>query len=339
MPAERGAKRACRRLGVVGVADRAHDDDPLAPRRRRPRRRWPASIPPIANQGGVAGAVGARRRRSSSPAAGRPAFVGVSQTGPTLIWSGRGRSPAAASAASNCAGRVGREADERAGPGERAGLGDRRVVLADVDAVGAAGLDQVGPVVEEEERAVLGGGAAEGSARASSSSAQRGAFSRSWIMSTPPASAASSSSSGAGRWGGLADEVQAGGAKRLPPASPGRRRSPGGGPPRRRPPSKAPQPAAAGGHVDAAGAPSPKTSVLITSEVGPRRSHLQGLPAPPFPRSSQNSAVTARPGAAASDPAKRAAQGPRLRCVEVVGWYQRSDAVDSPSDSRLRHSR
>ena len=59
-------------------------------------------------------------------------------------------------------GRVGGEADQRAWPRLRARFGDGRVVLADMDAVGAARLDQLGVVVQEEERAVLVGGAAEG---------------------------------------------------------------------------------------------------------------------------------------------------------------------------------
>ena len=59
-------------------------------------------------------------------------------------------------------GRVGGEADQRAGPRLRARFGDGRVVLADVDAVGAARLDELGVVVQEEERAVRVGRAAEG---------------------------------------------------------------------------------------------------------------------------------------------------------------------------------
>ena len=39
--------------------------------------------------------------------------------------------------------------------GERTGLGDRHVVLADVAAVGAGRCDEVGPVVEDQQRAGL----------------------------------------------------------------------------------------------------------------------------------------------------------------------------------------
>ena len=88
--------------------------------------------------------------------AGRPALVGVSQTGPTLSWSGRS-SPAAAQAASTCSGEWVESPISAAGPASSPGLGHGRVVLADVDAVGAAGRDQVGAVVEDEQRAVLGG--------------------------------------------------------------------------------------------------------------------------------------------------------------------------------------
>ncbi len=47
------------------------------------------------------------------------------------------------------------------GARQRAGLGDRHVVLADVNAVRAARLDQLGMVVQEEECAVAIRGAAE----------------------------------------------------------------------------------------------------------------------------------------------------------------------------------
>ena len=57
--------------------------------------------------------------------------------------------------------RVGGEADQGALACQRPGLGDRRVVLADVNAVGAARLDQLGVVVQEEERAVAIGRAAK----------------------------------------------------------------------------------------------------------------------------------------------------------------------------------
>ena len=43
---------------------------------------------------------------------------------------------------------------------------DRRVVLADVDAVGAGVGNQVGSVVEDEQRAVLGGSGGKPPARA-----------------------------------------------------------------------------------------------------------------------------------------------------------------------------
>ena len=57
--------------------------------------------------------------------------------------------------------RVGGEADERAGTRLGPRLGHGHVVLADVNAVGAACLDQLGVVVQEEERAVAIGGAAK----------------------------------------------------------------------------------------------------------------------------------------------------------------------------------
>src|SRR5439155_11699751 len=58
--------------------------------------------------------------------------------------------------------RMGGQADQGVGAGRLARLGDRRVVLAHVDTVGAAGGDQIGPIVEDEQRSVRGGRAAEG---------------------------------------------------------------------------------------------------------------------------------------------------------------------------------
>ena len=64
-------------------------------------------------------------------------------------------------------GRVGLRGRVRGAPDDalradgRAGRGRLAVVLADVDAVGAARLHQVGPVVEHEQRAVRVGGGAE----------------------------------------------------------------------------------------------------------------------------------------------------------------------------------
>ena len=116
-------------------------------------------MPPIANQG-VSPATSLAWRISSSPAAGRPSLVGVSQTGPALTWSGRA-SPVAPRAASNCSGECVESPTSAPGPACGAGLCDGRVVLADVNAVGAAGLDELGVIVEEEQRAVLVRGAAE----------------------------------------------------------------------------------------------------------------------------------------------------------------------------------
>ena len=54
------------------------------------------------------------------------------------------------------------ETDDGVGTGDRAGLGDGHVVLADVNAVGATGVDEVGTVVDDEQGAVAIGGGAEG---------------------------------------------------------------------------------------------------------------------------------------------------------------------------------
>ena len=62
---------------------------------------------------------------------------------------------------------VGREADDRVGAEDLAGLGDRDVVLADVDPVGVAGAGQAGIVVDDEQRAVGVAEAAKGLRRRS----------------------------------------------------------------------------------------------------------------------------------------------------------------------------
>ena len=56
---------------------------------------------------------------------------------------------------------MGREPDDALGSDDRPRVGDRGVVLADVDAVGTGGDDKVGPVVEDEQRAVVGRGGGE----------------------------------------------------------------------------------------------------------------------------------------------------------------------------------
>ena len=57
----------------------------------------------------------------------------------------------------------------RSGPTAARATSRRVVVLADVDAVGAARLDQVRPVVEDEERVVADEGAARAATNPSSS--------------------------------------------------------------------------------------------------------------------------------------------------------------------------
>ena len=115
-----------------------------------------ASIPPIANHGDVSPATRAACSISSSPAAGRPGLrrrlpdrPGADLIGPRVAARhGRGV---------ELRRRVGREADDGARARLPPGVGDRLVVLADVDAVGIAALDQPGLVVEEEQRPVLTG--------------------------------------------------------------------------------------------------------------------------------------------------------------------------------------
>ena len=146
------AARSRRRGGarVGGVADRAHHHDRVAPACDHLAdviEVDPADREPRA----VAGHARRRSARTSSPAAGRPAFVGVSHTGPTLSWS----ATPAASAASSCAGECVDSPISTSSPTSAARLGGGHVVLAHVHAVGAARHGQVRPVVQPEQRAVL----------------------------------------------------------------------------------------------------------------------------------------------------------------------------------------
>ena len=100
-------------------------------------------MPPIANHG--TRSVSRAARTSSRPPAADSGFVGVPKIGADAevvriaVELRRGRR---------------READDRVGADGPPRLGERRVVLPDVDAVGAGALDEVGPVVQHEERAV-----------------------------------------------------------------------------------------------------------------------------------------------------------------------------------------
>src|SRR5512133_2811707 len=145
-PAVRGgAQRAGRRLGVVGVGQRAHDDDP--PRSRLDHR---------ADGAGVEAADGEPRDRhvgggvrDRPDADRRPSLLGrrrVDGADGDVVR-------AAATAGLGLLHRVRREPDERVLADELARAVDRHVVLADVHAVRAAGGREVGAVVEQEERA------------------------------------------------------------------------------------------------------------------------------------------------------------------------------------------
>jgi hypothetical protein len=76
-----------------------------------------ASMPPIANQASSSARVAACSIRPR-PVAGRPSFVGVAQTGPTLSSSGRS-SPVAAAAASTSSGEWLDRPTTAAGPASR----------------------------------------------------------------------------------------------------------------------------------------------------------------------------------------------------------------------------
>ena len=106
-------------------------------------------MPPIANHGRSPPRAAAWRTYSS-PAAGRPGLVGVSQTGPTLSWSASDPS-----AASNCSGewvdRPIRSCSPTCSRTSPAGVSSWPTWMPSAPAA----QGEVGPVVQPEERALL----------------------------------------------------------------------------------------------------------------------------------------------------------------------------------------
>ena len=111
-----------RPLGVVGVADRPHDRDALAPAATTSAT-FVSSIPPMANQG-----TRAWPRRGGRTRARRRAGP------PSSAWRRRARRRRSRPRRAELLRRVRREADREAEAADRL---DREVVLADVDEVGA----------------------------------------------------------------------------------------------------------------------------------------------------------------------------------------------------------
>jgi hypothetical protein len=146
-------RRACGRLRIVRVADRADDDDPFGARgddlldvgRVDPPNREPRNgrvrCGELDQPEACRGPALLRRCFPDRPDAdlvGAGVPVGLAGGGHLLLG-------------------VGREANQRRRPRDRPRLGDGHVVLAEVDAVGFAADDEVGSVVEDEEGAVLVG--------------------------------------------------------------------------------------------------------------------------------------------------------------------------------------
>ena len=138
-------ERPGRAARVVGLGDRAHDDD--APRARVEHLVDGGRVDPA--DGEPRHRRGARRVRDRAEADRRAALLR------------RRRVDGADGEVVDALGRVGlrlgvrRQPDDPVVADERARLGDRRVVLADVHAVGAGPRDEVGAVVEDEQRARL----------------------------------------------------------------------------------------------------------------------------------------------------------------------------------------
>ena len=143
---------ARRGLGIGGVADGAHHHERVAPAAATSAT-FEASMPPIANQGMPVPAA-ACMADQVEPGGGTALLGGrlPDRPGADLVGPGiAGRAESGVELLRRMRG----EPDEGARPREGARLRDRRVVLADVNAVGAAGGDEVGAVVQEEQGAVL----------------------------------------------------------------------------------------------------------------------------------------------------------------------------------------
>ena len=142
-----------------------------------------ASMPPIANQG--------TRSRSRAARTSRPPGCGL-----RLRRRAEDRADAEVVRVALAVRRRWSRRGPRSARRRRASrVGKRHVVLADVDAVGVAALDEIGPVVQHEERAVATQTRRNGSA-ARTRSSSGSSLSRSCTTSTPPRSAASSRAEG-----------------------------------------------------------------------------------------------------------------------------------------------
>src|SRR5436190_1857444 len=158
----------------------------------------PVSIPPIANHGSVA--ARAAYSTSSTPAAGRPSFVGVSQTGPTLTWSGRS-GPWAALAASTCSTVWVDCPINASGPAASRASATGMSSWPTWAPSAPHSATRSGRSLRMKRPPCSAATRRNGSASEMSSSAQRGAFSRSWTISAPPRIAAWSSGVGSAPFG------------------------------------------------------------------------------------------------------------------------------------------
>ena len=188
----RGAAQLARRgLGIGRVADRAHDDDP--PRAGGDDLADVGRVDAADREPGVVAAGCAAACSIRLEPGGRPARLGrrlPDRAGAELVGPG---APRAASAASNCSRRVGREPDQRRGPGRARASATGSSSWPTWTPSASHASTRPGSSLRKKSAPCSRAARANGSANAISSSAQRGAFSRSWITSTPPAIAAASS--------------------------------------------------------------------------------------------------------------------------------------------------
>ena len=110
---------------------------------------------------------------------------------------------------------MGGEADDRVGAEGGAGFGDGEVVLADVEAVGVAGVGELGVVVDDEQGAVGVGDAAEGGAGALDLAAGEGLLAELDDVGAAVEGGAEEGLGVGAVGAGVADEVKAGGAEAL----------------------------------------------------------------------------------------------------------------------------
>ena len=204
---ERFAQSARGGRGILGVADRAHDNHPRARRRRRPRRRSRRRCLRSRTRG--SSPRSAAYSISSSPVPGRPSLVGVAHTGPTLIWSGRS-GPVAAQAAWICSREWVESPTSASGPANRRASATGRSSWPTWTPSASQAATRSGRSLRMNSARCSVAARRNGSASAISSWAEHGDFSRSWMhVRAAPQGRVEKRTRIAAQRKALADEVEA----------------------------------------------------------------------------------------------------------------------------------